>query len=229
MILTRASLLAFATLCAAPLLAADAAGAKDPLTTREELREVFRQTPSAARGSKLFTACIACHGKDGNGQPQGDVPAIAQQHQRVIAKQLVDYRHAERWDLKMEEVASTHRLGPPRDIADLAAFVSTLSREAKEGNGDGRNVEHGGRVYLRDCSGCHGAEGEGNGVTLVPRLAGQHYRYLLRQLHDTLEERRPNMPPPHPQLFEKFAVEDFTGIADYLSRLKPARRVLSTP
>ena len=190
---------------------------------------MFRQAPSAAHGAKLFTACVSCHGPDGNGQPQGDVPAIAQQHQRVIAKQLVDYRHAERWDLKMEEVASTHRLGPPKDIADVAAFISTLPREAKQGTGDGRNVELGGRVYLRDCSGCHGAEGEGNGVTLVPRLAGQHFRYLLRQLHDTLEERRPNMPPPHSQLFAKFAVEEFTGIADYLSRLKPARRILSTP
>ena len=225
----RALLLAVTALLALPLRAADPAVAKDPPNAREELREVIRQAPSAARGSKLFAACVGCHGKDGNGQPQGDVPAIAQQHQRVIAKQLVDYRHAERWDLRMEEVASTHRLGPPRDIADLAAFISTLPRDSKEGHGDGRNVEHGGRVYLRDCAGCHGVDGEGNGVTLVPRLAGQHYRYLLRQLHDTLEERRPNMPPPHPQLFEKFAVEDFTGISDYLSRLMPARRVLPTP
>jgi len=226
---TRALFLAVTALLAGQALAADPAAAKDPPNAREELSDVFRQTPSAARGSKLFPACVGCHGKDGNGQPQGDVPAIAQQHQRVIAKQLVDYRHAERWDLRMEEVASTHRLGPPRDIADLAAFISTLPRESKEGHGDGRNVEHGGQVYLRDCAGCHGADGEGNGVTLVPRVAGQHYRYLLRQLHDTVEERRPNMPPPHPQLFEKFEVGDFTGVADYLSRLSPARRVLPTP
>jgi cytochrome c553 len=200
--------------------------AADPPSARQELTDVFRVTPNLARGGRLFSACISCHGRDGNGQPDGNVPAIAQQHQRVIAKQLVDYRHAERWDLQMEDVASTHRLGPVRDIADLSAYISTLSREAREGSGEGRNVEHGGRVYLRDCAGCHGAEAEGNGVTLVPRLAGQHYRYLLRQLHDTIEERRPNMPPPHPQLFEPMAVDDFTGLAAYLSRLEPARRVL---
>jgi cytochrome c553 len=219
----------YTTVCALALLflLALPVRAADPPSARQELTDVFRVAPNLTRGGRLFSACIACHGRDGNGQPQGNVPAIAQQHQRVIAKQLVDYRHAERWDLQMEEVASTHRLGPARDIADLSAYVSSLPRESREASGEGRNLEHGSRVYLRDCAGCHGAEAEGNGVTLVPRLAGQHYRYLLRQLHDTIEERRPNMPPPHPQLFETMAVEDFTGIADYLSRLKPARRVLA--
>jgi cytochrome c553 len=92
--------------------------------------------------------------------------------------------------------------------------------------GDGRQLAAGAQAYARDCSGCHGPEGEGNGVTLVPRLAGQHYRYLLRQLHDTLEERRPNMPPPHIQLLSPYGVDELTGVADYLSRLKPSRRVL---
>ena len=63
-------------------------------------------------------------------------------------------------------------------------------------------------------------------MTLVPRLAGQHYKYVLRQLHDTLEQRRPNMPPPHPQLFDPLQVDQLTGLADYLARLQPARRVL---
>jgi len=216
-------------LAASLVLGAMSLQAAEPLTTKEELSDVFRHQGSASRGAKLFAACTACHGRDGNGQPQGDVPAIAQQHQRVIAKQLVDYRHSERWDLQMEDVASTHRLGPARDIADLASYISTLPRDAKEGHGDGRQLQHGAQVYLRDCAGCHGTEGEGNGVTLVPRVAGQHYRYLLRQLHDTVEERRPNMPPPHAQLLGRFAVEDLTGVADYLSRLKPARRVLTQP
>lgn len=211
-------------IAATALYAAGSQAASAP-SGQDELHAVFRATANPARGARLFGACVECHGPDGNGQPKGDVPVIAEQHQRVIAKQLVDYRHAERWDVRMEAVAQ-HRVGPARDIADLAAYISTLPRQAREGNGDGRNVEHGGRLYLSECSSCHGSEGEGNGVLLVPRLAGQHYRYLLRQLHDTIEERRPNMPPPHAQLFEKMAVEDFTGLADYLSRLKPARRIV---
>ena len=164
----------------------------------------------------------------GEALPQGDVPAIAQQHQRVIAKQLIDYRHAERWDPLMEEVVARHGLSSARDIADVAAYVAAQRRDgARAGTGDGRQVETGARLYSRDCAGCHGADGEGNGVTLVPRLAGQHYKYVLRQLHDTLEQRRPNMPPPHPQLFDPLQVNELTGLADYLARLQPPRRVLT--
>ena len=200
----------------------------DPPDARQELREVLRQTPSLAHGAELFRNCVPCHGTDGNGLPQGDVPAIAQQHQRVIAKQLIDYRHAERWDPLMEEVVARHGLSSARDIADVAAYVAAQRRDgARAGVGDGRQVETGARLYSRDCAGCHGADGEGNGVTLVPRLAGQHYKYVLRQLHDTLEQRRPNMPPPHPQLFDPLQVNELTGLADYLARLQPPRRVLT--
>ena len=214
---------------AAVLLALSAAAlGADPPNASQELRAVLRETGSAARGEALFRVCMACHGQDGNGQPSGDVPVIAQQHQRVIAKQLVDYRHAERWDPQMEAVAGSHALSGPRDIADVAAFISAQRRDkARSGLGDGKQLDAGRSLYGRECAGCHGADGEGNGVTLVPRLAGQHYRYLLRQLHDTVEQRRPNMPPPHPQLFETFDVTELTGLADYLARLDPPRRVVT--
>jgi len=214
---------------AAVLLVVSAAGfAADPPNASQELRAVLRATGSAARGEKLFKACIACHGQEGNGQPGGDVPVIAQQHQRVIAKQLVDYRHAERWDPQMESVAASHAITGPQDIADVAAFISAQRRDTgRTGLGDGKQVEAGRSLYARDCAGCHGADGEGNGITLVPRVAGQHYRYLLRQLHDTVEQRRPNMPPPHPQLLDKLGVTDLTGLADYLARLDPPRRVIT--
>lgn len=214
---------------AAVLLALSAAAlGADPPNASQELRAVLRESGSAARGATLFKGCMACHGQDGNGQPGGDVPVIAQQHQRVIAKQLVDYRHAERWDPQMEAVLGSHALATARDIADVAAFISAQRRDtARTGLGDGKQIEAGRSLYARDCAGCHGTDGEGNGVTLVPRLAGQHYRYLLRQLHDTVEQRRPNMPPPHPQLFEPLGVTELTGLADYLARLDPPRRVVT--
>jgi len=213
-------------LAASLALGLASAWAAEPLTTREELREVFKEQGSAARGARLFEVCTACHGREGNGKADEGIPVIAQQHQRVLAKQLVDYRHAERWDLQMENVAARHKLGPARDLADVAAYVSALQRAPSSGTGDGRHLAVGAQAYARDCASCHGTEGEGNGVTLVPRVAGQHYKYLLRQLHDTLEERRPNMPPPHAQLLSPYGVDELTGIADHLSRLQPSRHVL---
>jgi cytochrome c553 len=205
---------------ALPLMAQQSQPASD------ELREVLRVTPVPRDGAQVFRACLACHGHDGNGAPEGNVPVIAEQHQRVIAKQLVDYRHADRWDVKMEDVVGHHNLAGPHDIADVSAYVASLPRTAQPGLGDGRNVALGKRRYTRDCQSCHGVDGEGNGVSLVPRLAGQHYRYLLRQLHDTLEERRPNMPPPHRALLGDLGVDELTGLADYLARLQPPRHVV---
>lgn len=200
--------------------------AQEPQTASEELSAVLRVEPVLRDGARVFKPCAACHGRDGNGTPEGNVPVIAEQHLRVIAKQLVDYRHANRWDVKMEEVVGRHNLAGPHDIGDVSAYVASLPRAAQPGVGDGRNVALGRSLYTRDCQSCHGVDGEGNGVLLIPRLAGQHYRYLLRQLHDTLEERRPNMPPPHRALLDNLGVDELTGLADYLARLQPPRHVV---
>ncbi|MGC4029625.1 MAG: c-type cytochrome [Steroidobacteraceae bacterium] len=191
----------------------------------QEFNEAARMQPDLARGAELFRVCVACHGPGGGGTPEGDVPAIAGQHARVIVRQLVDYRHADRWDVRMEEVAGTHNLRQLRDLADVAGWVSRLPVERAPGLGDGSNASAGRTAYQASCAGCHGADGEGNGALLVPRVAGQHYRYLLRQLHDTLEGRRPNMPPPHADLLVGMDVNELTGLADYLSRLRPARQL----
>ena len=60
---------------------------------------------------------------------------------------------------------------------------------------------------------------EGDNSRRVPRLAGQRYEYLLRQLHDAVEGRRPNMAGGRARLLERFDVAEFTALADYMSRL----------
>ena len=209
------------------LLAALPLGAAQPTpSASDELREVLRFEPNINRGARIYAPCVSCHGRDGNGTPEGTVPVIAEQHQRVVAKQLVDYRHADRWDVNMEEVVGKHNLADSRAIADVAGYIASLPRAAKSGHGDGANVEIGRRLYTRDCQSCHGVDAEGNGVLQMPRLAGQHYIYLRRQLHDTLDQRRPNMPPPHRELLGSLGVDELNGIADHLSRLQPPRRVV---
>jgi cytochrome c553 len=54
-----------------------------------------------------------------------------------------------------------------------------------------------------------------------PRLAGQHYQYLLRQLDDTAAGKRPGMDAEHVKLIGKLSTGERSGVADYLSRLSP--------
>lgn len=199
--------------------------AAEPLSASQEFGAVLRIEPNSVRGGQLFQVCTSCHGQGGGGAADGSVPAIAGQHAKVIARQLIDYRNADRWDPRMEEVASRHNMRQLRDIADVAAWASRLPVEPAPGVGDGSTASAGRVQFQARCAGCHGRDGEGNGALLVPRLAGQHYGYLLRQLQDTLEGRRPNMPPPHAELLVDLDAQGLTGLADYLSRLRPARRL----
>ena len=207
---------------------APAVPAQSPQEIEDLTHRVFAVTPVPAEGAAGFWVCAGCHGPGGNGDPAKRVPAIAGQHQRVVAKQLIDYQNHARWDASMEQVADRHRLTRPEDFANLAAHVASLPRAAQRETGNGRDTTQGRALYRASCAECHGADGEGNGVTLVPMLAGQHFSYLRRQLADTLDGRRPNMPPPHADLLAGADARRLDGLADFLSRLQPARRVVGS-
>jgi len=175
----------------------------------------------ASRGRELFATCAACHNIDGSGVEDGSVPAIAGQYCAVIRKQLTDFRDDQRWNLRMEKVLYQRHLTEPRDFADIAAYACQLPRRATRSVGDGSSLDAGTRVYFRGCAGCHGAVGEGSAARLTPRLGGQHYTYLLRQIRFAGDQRRPNMAAVHEKTIRALSLEEIKGIADYLSRLDP--------
>jgi cytochrome c553 len=197
----------------APAIAAAAAGMSG------ELRAALAATPDAARGASLYGTCAACHGAQGAGVPDGTIPAIAGQPQRVIVKQLADFRRSQRLDIRMEHFADRRHLEGAQDIADVAAHVAGLPRDARAGIGNGAALAEGTRAWLDGCADCHGATGKADAGTLVPRVAGQHAAYLERQLLDTAAGRRPNMTKEHRRPLQRLTAAEIAGIADYLSRL----------
>lgn len=191
--------------------------------TAQQLRSrVNMLTPDVMHGAQLFERCAACHASDGGGVEDGSVPDIAGQHRSVLVKQVIDYRFARRWDPRMEAIAAEHSLSRPQDIADVTAFIAAMPFRFGAGHGDGKDVDHGQQVYGELCAGCHGREGGGDAAKAVPRLAGQHYEYLRRQLYDAVDRRRPNFSADHVRLLKRFERADFAGVADYLSRLEDA-------
>ena len=203
-----ASAIAFATL---PAFAVENA--------RSELDAALRSTPNFDHGAQLFRNCAVCHGSNGQGTPDGGVARIAGQHAAVIAKQLVDYRHDRRWDIRMEHFADQHHLVNPQSIMDIASYVHELAADSPPGVGDGEGVQHGSELYSARCASCHGSAGEGNAAKLIPRVAGQHYEYVMRQIYDAVDGRRPNMSRAHVKMFAKLDRDDIVGVSDFLSRL----------
>lgn len=188
------------------------------MTARSEFENALRAKPDLAHGAELFHACVTCHGPTGNGADDGSIPRIAGQHFTVLVRQLVDYRHDLRWDVRMEHYAGRGLLKDVQSIADVASYVSMLARDAPRNVGDGSLLRHGAQVYAQRCAECHGEAGEGDGRALTPRVAGQHYAYLLRQLYDGVDGRRPNFSASHVRILARLQRDDFVGLADFLSR-----------
>lgn len=188
-------------------------------TAQKEYADALKATPDAVNGEALFDHCASCHGADGGGETNGATPRIAGQHFRVLVKQLVDFRSGKRWDFLMEGAAEQHHLTGPQDIADVAAYVNGLTRPMARGIGSGEFVEEGSLIYSKQCASCHGAAAEGNAERAVPRLAGQHYGYLMRQMYDAVDGRRPALPRLHSQRIAPLDFEQVRAVSDYLARI----------
>jgi cytochrome c553 len=196
----------------------------EPRVARDrEFREGAWLEPNLEHGAELYQSCAACHGEDGRGTPDGEIPAIAGQHGSVLLKQLTDFRHEQRGNDRMQHFTDRQHLPSAQDLTDVAAFVANLPRfpPSAKGIGDGSELGEGASVYFRSCERCHGPLGQGNLLLRRPRLAGQHYAYLLRQLQETADNRRPGMDRAHVDLLKDMSPEQMRGVADYLSRVSP--------
>ena len=188
-----------------------------------EYQAALAAVPDSRRGDQIFATCAACHGVDGSGLPDGSVPVIGSQHYPVLLRQLVDYRHAERWDIRMEHVSRLKVMQTPQDLADVAALIASLQPMGATMPRSGEFLANGARVYFERCQACHGATGQGNADRGVARLAGQHPEYLIRQFIDVVEARRPRLSKTHAPLLRELQRTELEGIADYLSRTRRSR------
>jgi cytochrome c553 len=201
------------------VLVSFAAGAASP--ARSEYQAALRAKPDLEHGAALFGLCTSCHGAEGQGLPDGSTPRIAGQHYRVLVKQLVDFRYGNRWDFRMEQRANTH-LGAFQDIADVASYLSQLPRNEKARDGGSDSTAQGAALFQANCASCHGARGEGNDAKAVPMLAGQHPGYLLRQMYDSVDERRPTLAQLHSKRIKPLDFQQLRAIAEFLSRIESA-------
>jgi cytochrome c553 len=203
-----------ALLLSLPLLAhAETAAQRD-------YNRVMALKPDSEHGRDVFGKCAVCHGPNGDGTTNGSVPRIAGQHYRVLARQVVDFRNGARWDMRMEGVATSHEIIPElQDIADVAMYVSMLSRDGTRGVGDGQYVDRGAAIYKSSCASCHGAQAQGDDRKGIPRIAGQHAAYLARQVYDAVDGRRPALSRTHGKRLEGLDFADVQGLTDYLARI----------
>ncbi len=189
----------------------------------EKLR-ALRALGDPLRGEIAIEICQGCHKSGAQGRPDGSYPRLAGQHDTVLIKQITDIRAGRRDNPKMYPFANAHVISI-QDIADIAVYLGTLPVTPDNGKGAGSNLALGQKLYESGCNKCHGDKGEGNGDKFYPRLSGQHFKYLVREITYIRDGQRRNANPKMVEQIKPYSNADIEAVADYVSRIPPSATV----
>ncbi len=186
-----------------------------------EKSEALTKKGDVKRGEEAYEVCGACHLPSGAGRPDGTFPQLAGQHSTVLIKQMADIRAGLRDNPTMYPFAAT--LTDPQELADAAAYINSLCIPVDHGKYEGADaamqIAKGKELYEKQCLECHGKTGEGNKEKFYPVIAGQHYKYLLRQMNEIRDGHRRNANPDMVKIIKKYDNAQLVAISAYQASL----------
>jgi cytochrome c553 len=195
------------------LMAADA-------TLAQEIRPEVAQ--AAAR--LAATTCSTCHGTAGRSNSP-NFPNLAAQTALYLDAQLKAFRDQTRADPD----AQAYMWGMASQLSDemIAAIAAHYAvQTGAPGQGGDAGLTSRGKVIFQQgvpdkaivaCATCHGDHAQGNGP--IPRLAGQHAAYLLKQMLVIQSVLR--LAPVMHGVIKDLSREQMQAVAAYLESLGP--------
>jgi cytochrome c553 len=165
-------------------------------------------------GRKKAEPCFACHGVNGK-STLSTFPILAGLSMRYIYLQLKDFKEGRRGDPNMDAlVASMTR----EDMLDLGAFFAAQKQGNNGFKPDPQKAARGkAKVDETLCTMCH--LGELAGQNEIPRVGGQHYDYIVKQLKDFKAMRRTNDAGNMTSVSKTLSDEDIDNLGHYAAGL----------
>jgi len=167
-----------------------------------------------AAGKKKAGACVTCHGPDGN-SASGEYPILAGQTARYIYLQLKDFKEGRRSNgLMAPFVEKLSR----DDMLDLADYFSAQKPKPLAFEPDPKRVARGKKKADEVlCTMCH--LGGMKGQNEIPRVAGQHPEYVIRELKAFKARTRTNDAGNMTSVAQTISEQDIEDLAHYIASL----------
>ncbi len=179
--------------------------------------------PDLENGKEVYAVCAPCHLHEGWGLKDGTYPQIAGQHRSVLIQQLSDIHSHNRDNPTMYPFALPEAIGDEHDIADVAGYIEKMKMTQDNGKGDwseaSTEFEHGKNLFHDNCAECHGPDGAGDPNKLYPKIQGQHYKYILRQMEWMREGKRRDVNHSMLKDISGLTASDISSVANYISRI----------
>ena len=158
--------------------------------------------------------CAACHGPNGN-STQPLVPILAGQTSRYLYLQMRDYQEGRRSDPQMTPMVKDLTRDELRELADHFAAQKPAPQTFKV---DAQKAKLG-RAKSEEtlCTMCH--LGGFAGQNEIPRVAGQHYDYVVKQLRDFKDKKRTNDAGNMTSVSRTLSDADIENLGHYLAGL----------
>jgi cytochrome c553 len=183
--------------------------------------EALHKKGDVKNGEEAYEICGACHLPSGAGRSDGTFPQLAGQHSTVLIKQMADIREGLRDNPTMYPFAKA--LTDPQELADVSAYIQSLCIPLDHGKYEGKDaaqqITTGRDLYEKECKDCHGVNGEGSKEKFYPVIAGQHYKYLLRQMTDIRDGKRRNANPDMVKIIKKYSDTQLIAISAFQANL----------
>lgn len=166
-------------------------------------------------GFAKAAACAACHGVDGNStDPQ--YPKLAGQTARYIYIQLKDFKEGRRQDPQMSPMAANLS---KEDMWAIGTYFESQKQAPSTYKVEGDKVAEGRKIAdAALCTMCH--LGGFLGQNEVPRVAGQHYEYIVKQLRDFRDKNRTNDAGNMSSVTRGLSDDDIDKLAQYITNLR---------